>query len=155
MRFQDNQTETNQVCTREFVLGTIREVLFQYILDDNGYRSCWDCYSAFSSPFLSSIFGVSTLIYTTYLPSSLPYTWIVDGLCWYLSHQPPLEVFWGGCKATIILCRGHFLINEAKELAGVHSMRWWQFFPRYFGILLCLLFLQCLSIFPELYGSHL
>ena len=24
---------------------------------------------------------VSTLIYTTYLPSSLPYTWIVDGLC--------------------------------------------------------------------------
>ena len=29
----------------------------------------------------SSIFGVSTLIYTTYLPSSLTYTWIVDGFC--------------------------------------------------------------------------
>ena len=27
------------------------------------------------------ISGVSTLIYTTYLPSSPPYTWIVDGLC--------------------------------------------------------------------------
>ena len=30
---------------------------------------------------LPPIFGVSTLIYTTYLPSSLPYMWIVDGLC--------------------------------------------------------------------------
>ena len=61
------------------------------------------------SPFLIS--RVSTLIYTTYLPSSPPYTWIVDGLCRYLSHQPPLEVFWGGCKAAIILCKDHFLIN--------------------------------------------
>ena len=31
--------------------------------------------------FLPPISGVSTLIYTTYLPSSPPYTWIVDGLC--------------------------------------------------------------------------
>ena len=60
---------------------------------------------------LLPISGVSTLIYTTYLPSSSPYTWIVDGLCRYLSHQPRLEVFWGGCKAAIILCRDHFLIN--------------------------------------------
>ena len=30
--------------------------------------------------FLPLIFGVSTLIYTTYLPSSPPYMWIVDGL---------------------------------------------------------------------------
>ena len=61
--------------------------------------------------FLPLISRVSTLIYTTYLPSSSPYTWIVDGLCRYLSHRPPLEVFWGGCKAAIILCRDHFLIN--------------------------------------------
>ena len=31
--------------------------------------------------FSSSISGVSTPIYTTYLHSSPPYTWIVDGLC--------------------------------------------------------------------------
>ena len=73
-----------------------------------------------SPPFISRVF---TLIYTTYFPSSLPYTWIDDGFSRYLSHQPPLEVFWGGCKAAIILCSGHFLINAAKELAGVHSMR--------------------------------
>ena len=30
--------------------------------------------------FLPLIFGVFTFIYTTYLPSSPPYTWIVDGL---------------------------------------------------------------------------
>ena len=31
--------------------------------------------------FLPLISKVSTLIYTTYLPSSPLYTWIVDGLC--------------------------------------------------------------------------
>ena len=29
----------------------------------------------------SFLFRVSTLIYTTSLPSSLPYTWIMDGVC--------------------------------------------------------------------------
>ena len=31
--------------------------------------------------FLSLISGVSPLIHTTYIPSSLLYMWIVDGLC--------------------------------------------------------------------------
>ena len=44
----------------------------------------------FSLFFWSLSSRVYTLIYTTSLPSSLPYTWIVDGLCWHLSHQPPL-----------------------------------------------------------------
>ena len=34
--------------------------------------------SLFLPPFF---FGVSILIYTTSLPSFLPYTWTVDGLC--------------------------------------------------------------------------
>ena len=42
---------------------------------------------SFSNPFpLGSL--LSFILHP--LPSSLPYTWIVDGLCWHLSHQPPL-----------------------------------------------------------------
>jgi len=74
--------------------------------------------------FRSLSFGVSTLIYTMSLLSSLPYTWTADGLCWSLSHQPPLEVFGDGCKAEKVLFRYHFLINAARELAIKHSMRW-------------------------------
>ena len=68
-----------------------------------------------SPSFFLSFFGVSTLIYITSLHSSLPYTLTVDGLRRYLSHQPPLEVFRGDCKAVKILFKGHFLINVTRE----------------------------------------
>ena len=58
------------------------------------------------------------------LLSSLPYTWTADGLCGSLSHQPPLEVFGGGCKVEKVLFRDHILINAARELATEYLMRW-------------------------------
>ena len=90
--------------------------------------------------------GVSTLIYTTSLPSTLPYTWTVDGLYWYLSHQPSLEVFWGGCKAAIILFRGHFLINAAREWATEHLMWWWSEEIFHLGLRLPMLSAKALNL---------
>ena len=80
--------------------------------------------TVFLLSFLSYFFGVYTLIYTRHLLSSLPYTCTADSLCWSLSHQPPLEVFGGNCKAERILFRDNFIINVDRGLAAEHSIQW-------------------------------
>ena len=98
--------------------------------------------------------GVSILIYTTSLPSSLPYTQTVEG---YVDTCPIslLQKSLGdGYKAEKVLFRGHFLINAARELATEHSMRWQQLSLRYFWVPIFLVRLQRTSPSLELPRSH-
>ena len=120
MDLEDDQERTRNVELNEFI---VRGGKFSY-KSIKHVTSAILMVTVFLLSFLSYFFGVYTLIYTRHLLSSLPYTCTADSLCWSLSHQPPLEVFGGNCKAERILFRDNFIINVDRGLAAEHSMQW-------------------------------
>ena len=99
MGSNEKNKKINWFNLEKIVLGTIRGDEFLYISHKLITNLISDCYSIslFISPF--SPLRILTLIYTISSFSSLPYTWIIDCLCWSLSHQHLLEIFRGSCKA--------------------------------------------------------
>ena len=120
MDLEDDQERTRNVELNEFI---VRGGKFSY-KSIKHVTSAILMVTVFLLSFLYHFFGVYTLIYTRHLLSSLPYTCTADSLCWSSSHQPPLEVFGGNCKAERILFRDNFIINVDRGLAAEHSMQW-------------------------------
>ena len=115
MDLEDDQVRTRNIELNEFI---VREGKFSYKSLIKHVTSAILMATVFLLPFPLSFLGVYTLIYTRHLLSSLPYTCTVDSLCWSLSHQHPLQVFGGGCKAERILFKDHFIINVVRGLAA-------------------------------------
>ena len=92
MDLEDNQTKTRSTNLNEF---TVRGGKFSYksvkpITSTILIATVFFLY--FSDPSSS---GVSTLICTSYLPSSLPYTWKVDSFTLILIPSASSKSLWG------------------------------------------------------------
>ena len=57
-----------------------------------------------------------------------PHVSQVLGVFFLCSPSPLLEISTLSCKAACLLFRHHLHINTARELAGQHLMRGWQYF---------------------------
>ena len=122
MGLKDNQTKARRIDPNKFTLGTVQWGKFYYKSIEQITNTILIATVLSLFIFRSLSFGVSTLIYTTSLLSSLLYTWTADGLYWSLSHQPPPDFFGGGYKIEKVF-KDHFLINAAREFATEHSMQ--------------------------------
>ena len=105
--------------------------------------------------FRSLIHGKSLTLYSPFWTILILYLLIIWATTWVLVSSNTLSSFLWVVIAKAALFRGRLNINVARKLAAGHSMRWQQFFLRYFLAFTLPVRSRCTSFSAEFPGMSL
>ena len=147
MDLKGDQARIKKIELNEF---TVRGGILSYKSITIRYKYNFDYYNILSQFFRSFPHGGSFTLYNSPWTILILHLFIIWALTWVLV---PLDSLFGFLWVVVVkagLFSGLLHINVTRKVAAMYSMRWWQFFLRYFWVPLLLICSWCKSLPLEL-----